>query len=395
MQYVEIKKNGDRISRLGLGCMRFPRSGGRIDQGKTNELVDEAIKTGINYFDTAYIYPGSEDALGKALSALGKRDQVFIATKLPHYTCKKSEDFDKIFYTQLERLRTGWIDYYLMHMLSNVESWERIKSFGVERWIDKMRGEGKIRRLGFSFHGGRDDFLGLIDVYDWDFCMVQYNYFDEYNQAGITGVRTAHEKGIPVFAMEPLLGGTLADDLPDGAKHVLINVNKDRKPADWALRWVLNHAEVTMALSGMSNNLQVAENSAVAQSALPGLLSEAELDAYKGAVAEINRSMRIKCTRCGYCMPCPKGVDIPECFSSYNASYMFGLISGIAQYTQVTGQSTPVQSDATKCIACGVCEAKCPQGIMISKEMANVRLRMKTFAIKPLYKFLRKLWGIK
>ena len=394
MQYRVNQKNGDMISQLGLGCMRFPRNVGRIDQEKTNELVAAAIESGVNYFDTGYIYPGSEEALGKALVASGKRDEIYIATKLPHFMCRKPDDFDKFFSTQLERLQTDRVDYYLMHMLSNVESWERLKSSGIEQWIEKKRAEGSIRNIGFSFHGGRAAFLELLDVYNWGFCMVQYNYFDEHNQAGYAGVRAAHEKEIPVFVMEPLRGGLLVDGLPEEAKRAFSGVNKERSNAQWALRWVLNHQEVTMALSGMSNMAQLSENSAVACDAEPHMLSEEELSAYKDAVAALNASVKSPCTACGYCMPCPKGVDIPACFSCYNGSYAFGLISGISQYVQITGLTTRIHSDASKCVACGKCEVHCPQGIQISKELANVKRRMKTFAIKPIMSIARKFMGI-
>jgi len=375
--------------------MRFPRSGSKIDQIKTNELVAAAIEAGVNYFDTAYIYGGSEEALGKALEACGRRDEVYIATKLPHYTCKNAEDFGRIFTKQLDRLRTGHIDYYLMHMLSNPESWRRIKSFGIESWIDDKKKSGIIKNIGFSFHGGREAFIELLEVYDWDFCMVQYNYYDEYNQATVAGVRAAHEKGIPVIVMEPLLGGTLANGLPDEAKQAFAKVDKNRSPADWAFRWLLNQPEVTMALSGMSSMEQLNENIAVANDSAPGMLSDTELAAYPEAISALKKAVRIKCTGCAYCMPCPGGVDIASCFTAYNASYMFGRVTGIANYTQVTGQTTPVQTDASKCIECGKCEPQCPQGIKITAELKKVRRRMLTFLTKPLFRFARFILKIK
>ena len=403
MQYRINPKNGDRISLLGMGCMRFPRSGGKVDQTKADELIEAAIRGGINYFDTAYIYPGSEEALGRALNKLGERDKVLIATKLPHYTCKKPEDFDRIFETQLVRLQSDWIDYYHIHMLTNRESWERIKSLGIVDWIEKKRAEGAIKNLGFSFHGGRDDFIGLLDAYCWDFCLVQYNYYDEHNQAGITGIRAAHNEGLPVFVMGPVRGGILSEDLPEEAKEAFRKLDGTesikgtpgrRSPANWALRWVFNHQEVTMALSGLSDLSQVADNTEATNGALPGALDEIELAAFAEAVSALRKTDRIPCTKCGYCMPCPMGVDIPECFSCYNVSYITGLVSGIAQYTQVTGQSSPLQSDASKCSACGKCEATCPQSIPIAKSLTKVRRRMKTFLIKPLFIVIRKLWRI-
>ena len=394
MKYRKNPKNGEELSQLGLGCMRFPRKAGRIDQEKTNALVAAAIDSGVNYFDSGYIYPGSEEALGKALSACGKRDQINIVTKLPHQLCRKPEDFDKYFKIQLERLRTDHVDYYLMHMLGNVEAWERLTALGIERWLEEKRETGEIRNAGFSFHGGREKFIELLEAYDWDICMVQYNYFDENSQAGYTGVRAAYDKGLPVIVMEPLRGGLLADSLPDAAKQAFGKVDKNRTPAEWALRWVLNHREVTLALSGMSETSQLTENCSVADDAGPDTLSERELAAYTDAVAALNGIIKVPCTACGYCMPCPKGVDIPTCFNCHNESYAFGLISGITKYVQTTGQLTPVRSDATKCVACGKCEAQCPQSIRISEELVKVKRRMKTFAVKPLMGISRKVMRI-
>ena len=395
MQYRVNPKNGDKISQLGMGCMRFPRRGGKINQEKTNELVRSAIERGVNFFDTAYIYPGCEEALGKSLSACGRRDDVYVATKLPHFMCKKPEDLDRVLDIQLRRLQTDWIDYYFIHMLCNVESWERLKSYGIEEWIAKTRAEGKIRHLGFSFHGGRAAFLELLDVYDWQFVMVQYNYFDENDQAGRGGVRAAAEKGLPVFAMEPLRGGLLADGLPEAAKRVFHKARADRSPAEWALRWILDQREVTMALSGMSTMEQLSENAQVADDAEPGELSEVEREIFKDVTAILNKSVKVSCTACGYCMPCPKGVDIPSCFSCLNTSYAAGLVSALKQYIQVTGMSTATQSDASKCTGCRVCEQHCPQEIEISKELVRVKRRMKTFFVKPLTSVVRRVMRVK
>lgn len=380
---------------MGLGCMRFPRKGGRIDQEKTVELVDAAIGSGINYFDTAYVYQGSEEALGKALSCVGKREQVLIATKLPHYMCRKPGDFDRMFNTQLERLSTQWVDYYLMHMLGNAESWERLKPLGIERWIDEKRSEGKIRNIGFSFHGGREGFLRLLDAYDWDCCMVQYNYFDENDQAGAAGVLAAHKKGMPVFVMEPLRGGMLAGGLPKAATEALYSADKARSPAEWALNWVYDQTEVTMALSGMSNMEQLTQNVQIASRAMPGMIPDSERPAYKEAVAALKKSVKVPCSACGYCLPCPSGVDIPSCFACYNASYSAGRVRGIMQYMQITGQMMPVQSDASKCVACGKCERHCPQGIQIPDELTKVKRRMMTLITKPLFALVRRHWRVK
>jgi len=395
MLYRINQKNGYKLSLLGFGCMRFPRKGNKIDQELVNGMVTEAINCGINFFDTAYIYPGAEEALGKAFEATGNRELVNIGTKLPHYMCKKTEDFDRIFTAQQERLRTDWFDYYFIHMLSNKESWERVKALGIEQWVDKKREEGKIRNLGFSYHGGREQFLELIDAYDWDFCMVQYNYFDQNDQATAAGVRQAHEKGIPVFVMEPLRGGLLASRLPEAAKKVFIDVHKERSPAEWAFRWLFDQLEVTMVLSGMTEAAQITENSALVDDAGLCEVSDAEREAYAEVVKILQGSAGVPCTACGYCLPCPKGVDIPGCFSCYNNSLMLGRSSGIAKYFQVTGQLTPNRSDASKCNECGVCRSHCPQSIDIPAELKVVKRRLWSAFIIPLMGFARLVLRIK
>ena len=391
MKYNLCPKSGDSISKLGLGCLRFPRKGAKIDQEKTNELVAAAIDNGINFFDTAYIYPGSEEALGEALIACGGRDKINLADKLPHFFCIKAEDIDNIFNTQLERLKTNRIDYYFIHMLGNAESWNRMKSLGIETWIAEKKQSGEIGKIGFSFHGSRAAFVELLDEYDWEFCMVQYNYLDEFNQAGASGVREAHKRGLPVFAMEPLRGGLLAENLPKKAKQVFEKLNRNRTPAWWALQWLWNQPEITMALSGMSNLAQLEENCTAVEDYYEGMFDEKDLSAYETVIEIINEAVKVPCTACEYCIPCPKGVDIPSCFSFYNDSYTFGWYYGVSKYVQNIGLLTSEHKDASLCISCGICEKKCPQGIPISKTLKKVERRMATFAIKPIISLAKKV----
>ena len=208
MQYRKDKYGKD-ISILGYGCMRFSKRGNSIDLEKAEKEVMNAINKGVNYFDTAYIYPGSEEALGKILEKNNVRDKVYIATKLPQYLIKSKNALDKYFEEQLKRLKTDHIDYYLMHMLTDIAAWEKLKKLGIEEWIENKKKEGKIINLGFSFHGNSDMFIKILDAYDWDFCQIQYNYMDENSQAGVKGLKTAYEKNIPVIIMEPLRGGKL------------------------------------------------------------------------------------------------------------------------------------------------------------------------------------------
>ena len=371
--------------------MRFPRKGMAIDQQAVDEMVRMAVEGGVNYFDTAHMYPGSEEALGRALLAAGARDRVLIATKLPILKCHKTEDFERIFTEELARLRTDRIDYYFMHMLCDTITWDRLKSIGVEAWIADKKAAGVIRNAGFSFHGGRADFIRVLDAWDWDFCMVQYNYLDENNQAGYSGIRYAHEKGLPVFVMEPLRGGQLVNRLPEPAVRAFRKAAPTRSLAEWGLRWVWNRPEVTCVLSGMSSMEQLRENLAIADDAAPGHLSDTAMAAYAGAVAAIDQLTRVPCTACGYCLPCPSGVDIPNCFACYNESYIGSYLSAIIRYGQVTGGLAPTQTDAGKCVKCGKCEPHCPQGIRIASELTKVRHRMLTPVTKPLFRLVRKI----
>ena len=237
MQYRINPKNGDEISVLAFGCMRFKR-----DEKETEQQIIKAIEMGVNYFDTAYIYPGSEATLGRILSK-GYRDKVKIATKLPPYLVKKKEDFDKIFHTQLERLKTDYIDYYLIHMLPNLDVWQRMISLGIEEWIEEKKAKGLIRNIGFSYHGGQEEFVKIVDAYPWEFCMLQYNYYDEFNQASKNGLLYAADKGLPIMIMEPLRGGKLVN-LPKEALQVFDESEEKHSPAEWSFRWLWNHPQI-------------------------------------------------------------------------------------------------------------------------------------------------------
>ena len=225
-------KYGNPISILGFGCMRFTQSGGKIDLDKAEREILEAIQSGVNYFDTAYVYPGSEDALGRILEKNHLRDQVSIATKLPHYLLRKPGSFEKYFSEELKRLRTDRVDYYLMHMLTDVKTWERLKSLGIVEWLREKQRSGAIRQVGFSYHGNSEMFCQLVDAYDWDFCQIQYNYMDEHSQAGRRGLQYAASKHIPVMIMEPLRGGKLVGLLPDEARQLFADYPVRRSPAE-------------------------------------------------------------------------------------------------------------------------------------------------------------------
>ena len=299
-----------KMPKLGFGMMRLPEKDGELDLEQICKMVDAYLASGMNYFDTAYIYPGSEAALGKFL-AKGCRDKVYIATKLPHYIVKSLEDADRIFEEELRRLQTDHIDYYLMHMLTDIGGWERMCALGIRNWIRRRKEAGQIRQIGFSYHGGTPGFLKILEAYDWEFCQIQFNYMDEQSQAGRKGLRRAAELGSPVVIMEPLRGGRLAGGLPAGAAKIFEQAEPRRSPAEWALRWIWNHPEVSVVLSGMNDMAQVRENAGIASAAEADTLTQAELDVFDQVRQEISRVTKVGCTGCGYCMPCPQGVDIP------------------------------------------------------------------------------------
>lgn len=387
MQYRE-DKFGNRISVLGYGCMRFTQSIMGVDLSKAEREVMAAYEAGVNYFDTAYIYPGSETALGTILERNHIREKVYIATKLPHYMLKKREDIGRYFEEQLKRLRTDYVDYYLMHMLTNVDTWNRLIDLGILEWLEEQKKCGAIRQIGFSYHGNSDDFCELLEVYDWDFCQIQYNYLDEHSQAGVTGLRAAWDKGIPVIIMEPLRGGKLVN-LPKEAGKLLEEYPVKRSPAEWALRWLWDQPEVTCVLSGMNSIEMVAENTRVAAESRAGEFSDRDRQLLKEVVGVINANMKVGCTGCRYCMPCPKKVDIPGIFAAYNRRYSDGKFRGLTDYfmcTSIRKEST----GASNCVGCGKCEQHCPQKIEIRKELEQVR---KVYE-GPVYKIGKRVIGL-
>ena len=378
-------KYGNPISILGFGCMRFTQSGGKIDLDKAEREILEAIQSGVNYFDTAYVYPGSEDALGRILEKNHLRDQVSIATKLPHYLLRKPGSFEKYFSEELKRLRTDRVDYYLMHMLTDVKTWERLKSLGIVEWLREKQRSGAIRQVGFSYHGNSEMFCQLVDAYDWDFCQIQYNYLDEHSQAGRRGLQYAASKQIPVMIMEPLRGGKLVGLLPDEARQLFADYPVRRSPAEWAFRWLWNQPEVTCVLSGMNSLDMVRENVKTASAAQTGELTQADQALLRSVVQAINRNIKVGCTGCGYCMPCPKQVDIPGTFAAYNRMFTEGKRRAKIEYIMCTAMRKD-SAAASNCIGCGACERHCPQQLPIREELKNARKALEG----PMYAVARK-----
>lgn len=393
MQYRK-NKSGEDISLLGYGCMRFTRKGGGIDLDKAEKEIRLALEGGVNYFDTAYIYPGSEAALGEIFRHIGCREKIQIATKLPHYLIKSMDGIEKIFKEELKRLQTDYIDYYLMHMLTDVETWEKLKKLGIEQWIDDKKKSGKIRHIGFSYHGHTDMFCRLIDAYGWDFTQIQYNYMDEHSQAGRRGLKYAAEKGIPVIIMEGLRGGKLVDLLPESARKLIACHEPKRSPAEWAFRWLYTQPEVTCVLSGMNSCEMVTENLRIADETKAGDFTEEDFALIEKVKKEIQKTVKVGCTGCGYCMPCPMGVDIPEAFRCYNNYYAEGKGAAKREYMQCT-LFRKDHSNASGCIGCGKCETHCPQQIPIRKELKEAAARLEDVKFSIVKKAIRllKLWG--
>ena len=392
MQYRKDKK-GNELSVLGYGCMRFTRKGSGIDRRKADQEVRYAIRSGVNYFDTAYIYPGSEAALGEILHKNNCRKDVYIATKLPHYMIKSIEGVEKTFQEELRRLQTDYIDYYLMHMLTDTDTWEKLKHMGILDWIAAKMESGAIRNIGFSYHGHTEMFQQLVDAYDWDFCQIQYNYMDEHSQAGREGLTYAAGKGLPVIIMEPLRGGRLVNLLPKEAKKLFETDPLARTPAELAFRWLYDQPEVTCVLSGMNSMEMIAENVITAEKGTAGHFSKEDAALVEKVKEEIEKTVKVNCTGCGYCMPCPFGVDIPVTFRCYNEMYSETKSGARKEYLQCTAFRKN-QSSASQCRQCGKCEQHCPQQIKIRKELKRAVKELETLPYRAARKGIQlfRLW---
>lgn len=377
MEYRTFGNTGIGISLLGFGCMRLPvldNDVTRIDEEEATEMVHHAVRMGVNYFDTAYPYHSaspaeggaSEPFLGRALKG-GYREKVHVATKLPSWLVQRPADMDRFLDLQMMRLDSGPIDFYLLHSL-NRGSWTKLLAHGVFDFLDRARRSGKIRFAGFSFHDEIDLFREIMDSYEWDFCQIMYNYFDEHFQAGRTGLHLAAEKKVATVVMEPLRGGALADGLPGDAVRILQRSSPDRSTVDWAFRWLWRQPQISTVLSGMSHMDQLVENLELAGT-VPG---QSWSDADSEAIAKVNQILRkrqrVSCTSCGYCLPCPNGVDIPRNFMLSNDHHMLNDKGARVRYFRLLNES----QRASACIQCGECLEKCPQQIPIPDELDHV-----------------------
>lgn len=375
MLYRTMPKTGDTLSILGFGCMRLPGNQMTVNEPEAIAQIRYAIDNGINYVDTAWLYHSgkSEAVLGKALRNR-YREKVKVADKLPHWLCRSQQDMDHYLNEQRKRLDVEVIDYYLLHALDGT-SWNTAKGNGAIDFLKKAKADGRIVNAGFSFHGKREDFKRIIDDFDWEFCQIQFNILDKQFQAGIEGLEYARSKDIGVIIMEPLRGGSLAGKLPADVERVYRKASSDRSNAEWALRWVWNHPGVVTVLSGMNDKKQIAENIRIAETAEIGSLSGDELQAVDDAAAAFRRLMKIPCTACQYCMPCPVHVDIPSAFHFYNNKYLFkqGFMSRALYFMQLGGMQEKKPALASQCVDCGKCLEHCPQGIAIPDELKKVR----------------------
>ncbi|MBR2122739.1 MAG: aldo/keto reductase [Lachnospiraceae bacterium] len=366
MQYRKDRNNRE-LSMLGFGCMRFQKKGGGIDIAETEKQIMEAYHAGVNYFDTAYVYSGSEAAVGEIFERNGIREKISIATKLPQYLIGSRAAVDRFFNEELSRLRTTYVDYYLMHHLTDVAMWEKLKAVGILDWIREKKESGQIRNIGFSYHGNTDNFIRILNDYDWDICQIQYNYMDDVSQAGREGLLAAAAKGIPVVIMEPLRGGKLVN-IPEEARNIMKESGHDWTPAEWAFRWLYDQPEVTVVLSGMNSLEMVRENCRTASEAGAGCLDAADQATLKKVVQKIRAREKVGCTGCRYCMPCPQGVDIPGIFRCYNDMFIESKTQGRFQFAQTVGL-TREPAFADQCVECGKCEMHCPQQIPIRQKL--------------------------
>ncbi|WP_455644895.1 aldo/keto reductase [Methanosphaera sp.] len=398
MQYRTIPKTGEKVSALGLGAMRLTTNAGTIDRQKAKEEIKYAIDCGINIIDTAYMYGGgdNERAVGEILEELNYRDKVNISTKLNFRKIKTREDIYAMFNEELERLRTDHIDFYFLHSLVEYKNLENLIELGLFEFIEEKKASGEIRNIGFSFHGSYDEFIKLVDAYEWDMCMVQFNYADERYQAGIEGIKYLASKNIAVFIMEPLKGGLLAGQLPDVIEADIKQYNTNKSNAELALSWIFNYSEITCVYSGMNSIEMIEENIKIVENATPNSLNSDELELINNIGNKINELSKINCTTCNYCMPCPYGVNIPECFKLYNERFLFntklyGINHSLAMYVfNLLGLSGEAH-DASLCKNCGVCVSKCPQHIDIPKELRNVDKKFHRRLLKPLVPLINRI----
>ncbi|HSQ87643.1 MAG TPA: aldo/keto reductase [Romboutsia sp.] len=372
MKYRKLGKTNEEVSILGFGCMRFPQKDGKIDETKSLEMVRYAIDNGVNYIDTAYPYHNgeSETFVGKALKD-GYREKVKLATKLPSWLINTRQDMDKYINEQLEKLQTNVIDFYLIHNL-NRNDYKRLKDNGLFDFIEKIKEKKLVKYVGFSFHDTLDLFKDIVDDYDWDFTQIQYNYIDEDYQAGREGLLYAANKGLGVIIMEPLRGGSLVNNLSQGINEIIDNSPVKKTAVEWAFKFLYNKEEISLVLSGMSTLEQVVDNLKIADTqGQVNSMTIYEQETINKLREEFKSKIKVNCTGCKYCIPCPAKVNIPVCFDLLNNSSMFDSVEKIKKTYE--NYLVKANQDASKCIECGACEKKCPQHINIIDKLKKIK----------------------
>lgn len=382
MLYREMGKTGEKVSILGFGCMRLPIRGSyvQIDVEKASNILNYALDQGINYLDTAYPYHGistshggnSEIFLGEYLTESSRRDEVYLATKLPTWRLENEGDMENFLTQQLKRLQTDYIDFYLLHSLKE-KQWFHLEDLGVLEFLDQAVSDGRIKYTGFSSHDETDFIKEVVDSYQWDMCQIQYNYLDENIQAGKEGLNYAAEKGLGVVVMEPLKGGVLADYVPSEVQKIWDNAPLKRTPAEWAFSYLWDIPEISVVLSGMNTMEQLQENLQTAENGLPRSLTPKEIKLMEEVKEVYHGKISVECSKCGYCMPCPSGINIPQCLSYLNQAGMF------EDYSEVKNQYYFMLKDtemAGNCLECGLCEELCSQHIHIREELKKVARKM-------------------
>ncbi|MDR2486966.1 MAG: aldo/keto reductase [Clostridiales Family XIII bacterium] len=370
MKFRTNSKTSEQVSLLGFGMMRLPIIDGdhkNIDEERATKMVRYAIDNGVNYIDTAYVYHGgqSEVFTGKVLKD-GYREKVNVATKLPYFMAKEPADLEKFLDEQLARLDMDYIDYYLVHDI-NDGGYEKVKKLGIYDFMKRMKEAGKIRKMGFSFHGTSTEFFKqVVDDTDWDFCQIQLNYMDTEIQAGVAGLKYAASKGLPVIIMEPLKGGKITNNVPEQIQALWKKASSERTPAEWALRWVADFPEVLTILSGMGTMEQVEENVRILGAAEAGSLSADELAIIGEVADEYNKLITYGCTACRYCLPCPVELDIPGIIGLRNDATMYDCVESTAGFVKALINPKP-----STCVACKKCEEICPQHLAVADIMAE------------------------
>ncbi len=397
MQYRKIPKTGEMISALGFGCMRLPEKRGKIDEKRAKKQLFHAIEKGVDYFDTAMPYHmgASEPFLGKLFQG-ETRKKINLATKLPPWYVNQPSDMEKLFTSQLDNLRTDYIDYYLLHAL-NGESFQKMQDMGAIDFFDQLKTQGRIRNAGFSFHGKKKDFKRIVDAYDWEFCQVQYNYLDTENQAGTKGLEYAAGKDLGIIIMEPLRGGNLGKKSPSQIQKIWNRADKKREPVQWSLEWIWNHPEVTSILSGMNEDNHIDQNIQMAANAFPSTMSQKDLALVDKARDLYRKLMKAGCTGCRYCMPCQYGVDIPGCFELYNNFHMFNDKTNARMFYLATGGGlfSDKPALASQCQECGECEEVCPQDLPIMDLLKEVKEEFEGVKFRMILKIAKTIFGFK